>query len=193
MKFTGPLGFNRLSNFGPLVSEFPNSTDLSGTYSNVIVTAAKRQDITLKSLEADENQESGLSDLQTNLMIKEIANIVYSDDDNVTRARRFRFCKCMVNSWAEEWSTSLINKQPDVYKPSNDFDELSLKTGGCIGMTENLTSDKEKLIPQFLKKENLPVPEDAPEPPIAPENTPNLPDTIDDEQQLPNVIRDDIL
>jgi len=200
MRFTGPLGFRRLSSFGPLVSEIPDQKELPGRHSPIVYSAAKRFDIT----------DPELSETEEHLMIQEISNMLYPGDGNVARAKRFRFSRCMVNNWAENWVQGLSSPSANIegenvgginIAEDDDISEISLKTAGCVGMTDYLTSDREEFIPQFLKKENLPVPKDAneygpdsvsPEPPTEETTQDNLPVPIDENEQLPNIIRENI-
>jgi len=203
MRFTGPLGFRRLSSFGPLVSEIPDQKELPGRHSPIVHSAAKQLDIT----------DPELSETEEHLMIQEISNMLYPGDANVARAKRFRFSRCMINNWAENWvqglSSSISTGMPSENErrdnidipEDDDISEISLKTAGCVGMTDYLTSDREEFIPQFLKKENLPVPEDAneygpdsvsPEPPTEETAQDNLPIPVDENEQLPDIIRENI-
>lgn len=142
MRYTGVLGFPRLSSIPPLVS--------SESEYSAAVSDQRAKSITKQVVEENDLPTDDLTEEQIDIFIESAAEKLYDDDDAVSEATKFRFQKCMKGSWVSSWVQGL--EESDMQNPPRtDIEKLEYMMKACAGMTRSQTSDNELLVPERFR------------------------------------------
>lgn len=117
MKFKGPLGFRRLTGFGPL------------TWRQEISEYDELRDQVAKSVEEHDMDPANPTVDDVRIAVVELAEEIYPNNEN----RQEIFIACMANSWVHDWTEGFTNVTTGEL---GVFEKIVFGAKGCIGWAE---------------------------------------------------------
>lgn len=122
MKYSGPMGFPRLTDIGPL------------TYSATMDGPNEIEEELLDIIDEFDIDTNNPSQEEIDFMAAELGNRAFPGDSEEAQIDRAIFIECMQSSWSDKWRNGFTQVTTE---ESSVFEDLIMEVNGCIGIAES--------------------------------------------------------